>query len=111
MLKLFIILLIGFSSYAQQAQRSPFDSQYMYYFYSYQDQLELDDFAKKIGSKTGGGIYLLLGKDTVRMTQMNDSLKPIRDNKDIKYLGKGVEECFMYVGAKVYIKFKEFVKK
>lgn len=109
MLKLLLIALCINCSLAQQAQRSPFASQTMYYFYSYSDQSHFKDWCDRMGLKEGGS-FLILGRDTVRFTQCNDSLKVIRNTPDAQYLGRGIEDVMIIANGKVYIKFKEFIK-
>ena len=55
-------------------------------------------------------MYLLLGQDTVRFTQGNDSLKVFRVVKDAIYLGRGIEDTWTSRGVNTYIKFREFIK-
>ncbi len=110
MLKAILISLCIFSSYAQEAQRSPYASQYMYYFYSKSDDMKFKDICDKLGIKQGK-LFLIVGRDTVQMTQANDSLRLHRNVSETPtYLGKGKEDFTTFSGVNSYIHFKEFVK-
>ncbi|MBP9095486.1 MAG: hypothetical protein KBG21_02695 [Ignavibacteria bacterium] len=106
---LLLIFIVNSFCFTQETQKSPYSGHYMYYFYSKTDDLNLKKQCDDLGVKQAG-MYLLLGQDTVRFTQGNDSLKVFRVVKDAIYLGRGIEDTWTSRGVNTYIKFREFIK-
>lgn len=105
MKKIIISLVLIFGLTLTQAKDK---DKYFYYFFSQQDVTEMKADLEKQGM-TYKPMFIIMGKDTVQVTQITEKDKPYRNTNPV-LLCQGLPEKNDYTPNAVFIHLKKFKK-